>query len=128
MSRPCPKCGSEEFTPGPGPGKDEFRKAVCLRCTAVWWQPKDENEKTKRPAAHRSLARKFGQGFCEFCGRLEAQLPKGETLTGHHIEEYQHDGEATAENTLVLCTMCHAYSHHLRTYLGHYHSGPDGQA
>ena len=122
MPRPCPKCSCEEFTAGePGPMPGEMRGSTCSRCGAKWWQPKAENERYRRPAAHRDLVKRYGRGICELCLRTREQLPGPESLVGHHVTEYAEGGTDDRANVWIVCTACHALVHHLRTYLGHYH-------
>lgn len=100
----------------------------CNKCGTFWWQPKPENEKSKRPAKHVALAKKYGHGVCELCESPEAGLPRPQVLEGHHVVEYEDGGSDDRGNVWVVCTACHKLIHHLRTYLGHYHSRSDEDA
>ena len=82
------------------------------------WAPKPEADRARRPAAHRDLVRRFSRGYCELCLRPEAELPRGATLHGHHVDEFQGGGEPIRENIWILCTACHALVTWIRTYLG----------
>jgi len=96
-----------------------FAKRVCGLCGTFWgWAPKPDGDKFKRPASHRDLVKKFGQGFCELCLRTKEQLRNGDTFEGHHIQEYAEEGEPKAENILIVCTACHRLINWLRTYHG----------
>lgn len=119
----CNCCGHE----GPHPvqvmseGK-HYARVDCGECSRfLRWLPKPDGEPTKykRPKEHRDLVRKFSHGFCELCLIREEQMPKGEALEGHHVREFQDGGEATRENTWILCTACHAFVNWRRTYVGH---------
>lgn len=123
---PCPKCGKRiepEFQMGPfGP---HWAKCTCKACRSVWFPPKPGKRKN-RESRHTELVRRFGRGFCELCGILQARLPAGEAFEGHHVDEYHLDGEPTRENTWILCTACHRLVHWRRIYLKHLL--PDGVA
>lgn len=118
----CQKCNEfvdmtvTMLTDGP-----HYAKETCPNCNRfVRFVPKPDADKAKRPAAHRDLVRKFGRGFCEMCLRRENELPGPQTLHGHHVEEFADGGEPKRENVWILCTACHAYVNHVRTYIGHY--------
>lgn len=101
-----------------------FAKTECGQCSRfIDWIPKPASEPTKhkRPKEHTSLVTKFSNGYCELCGFDQKQLPFSETLTAHHVARYCEDGEATRENTWILCTACHALVEHQRTYRGKLH-------
>jgi hypothetical protein len=127
VSRPCPKCAADDFRFVPSATGREGG-VRCNKCGTFWWQPKPENEKTKRPARHVALAKKYGQGFCEMCLRQESELPATQDLDGHHVLEYADGGTDDRANVWVVCTSCHRLIHHQRTYLGHYHSRSDEDA
>lgn len=121
QERACRFCG----TPGPHfvkvmtEGK-HYARVTCAECSAfIGWLPKPDNEKARRPATHRDLVAKFGRGYCEMCLTPESKLPKGESLEGHHVDEYQNGGEASRENTWILCTACHSLVNWRRTYQRH---------
>lgn len=121
--RPC-RCGSTDLAPG----EWDERAVRCRSCGTAFTQPKPKNEKAKRPAAHRALAKRFGRGFCEYCLRLEKDLPAGQVLEGHHVVQYEDGGTDERENVHVICTWCHVDTHQKRTYLGHYHSRSEEDA
>lgn len=101
-----------------------FAKTECGRCSRfIDWIPKPATETTKhkRPKEHASLVTKFSKGYCELCGFDKDQLPFSETLHAHHVARYCEDGEASRENTWILCTACHALVEHQRTYRGKLH-------
>lgn len=119
----CRSCAHE----GPHPvtvmneGK-HYARVDCGECSRFMrWLPKPEDDATKykRPKGHLDLVRKFGRGFCEMCCIREEQLPKGESLEGHHVVEFQNGGEASKENTWILCTACHSLVNWRRTYVKH---------
>lgn len=96
-----------------------YAKRICGKCQKTnGWAPKPENEKVKRPAKHKSLVDKYGNGFCELCLRMESELESWHTLEGHHILEFSEGGSEKAENVLIVCTACHKLIHWLRTYHG----------
>jgi 5-methylcytosine-specific restriction endonuclease McrA len=99
-------------------------KLECGECQRfIAWIPKPATDPTKhkRPKAHTDLVLKFSRGYCELCGFDKDQLPYSETLHAHHVARYCEDGEATRENTWILCTACHALVEHQRTYRGKMH-------
>ncbi len=120
FSGDCPHCGCS----GPHPmfpRLDGIHHADvnCVDCGRHWFPPKPDSEKRKRPAQHRAMVEKFSRGFCELCTIQKTELPKGETLHAHHVDEFQDEGTATRENTWILCTACHSLVHWRRTYVGH---------
>lgn len=115
----CPSCNStrNRITPGPHPGGhgDKLECADCGRY--LRWLPKPENERTRRPAGERSIPKRMGVERCDICGRHRDELPKGQTLVGHHCDEYQDGGRVTEGGRWsVVCTACHALIHWIRTY------------
>ncbi len=64
----CKQCGSMVMDSIPGPhAGGHHAKQVCGKCGAfIQWISKPENEKTKRPASHRELVRKFGNGQAKY--------------------------------------------------------------
>jgi 5-methylcytosine-specific restriction endonuclease McrA len=117
---PCPKCGKRiehEFTTGPfGP---HWAKLKCRTCGAVWFPPKPDRNKAKRPSCQAKLVYRHSRGSCDLCQIPEPLIPAGETLTAHHVAEYQEYGDESRENIWILCSRCHAFVHHQRTYIGH---------
>ena len=100
-----------------------YAKARCAGCGKyLCWIAKPDSDATKyrRESAHRKMAKKFSRGFCELCLIREDDLPRSESLEAHHVVEYQDGGEATRENTWVLCTACHKLVNWRRTYVGHW--------
>ena len=94
----------------------------CNQCSTFWWQPKPENEKTKRPARHLDLVKKYGRGFCELCGLpVDALLALKRHLLGHHVVECGPDGSKSSderENVWIVCNACHSNIHRTRDYYG----------
>lgn len=93
----------------------------CSECNFhLGFLPKPDNDKSKyrRQSSHRELAAKFGKGYCEMCLRIEPDLPKGQSLDGHHVIEYQDGGTNERENVWVLCTACHKLVHWTRYWHG----------
>jgi len=121
-TKPCPAC----CHPGPHDAVlmttgTHYAKTTCARCGKfIAWLPKPDTDATKhkRPKAHTDLVKKFSRGYCELCGFDQSQLPFSETLHAHHVARYCEDGEATRENTWIVCTACHALIEHQRTYRG----------
>lgn len=97
-------------------------EARCLKCDS-WIEfvskPGELRDKARRESAHKKIAKKYSEGYCQVCLILEDKLPLGESLEGHHIVEYQDGGEPTRENTLICCTACHSLIHWRRTYQQH---------
>jgi len=97
-----------------------YARVDCADCRRfLRWLPKPDADRAKRPASHRDLVGRFGRGYCELCGINEADLPKPETLEGHHVDEFQNGGEPTRENVWILCSACHSLVNWRRTYVGH---------
>ncbi len=84
-------------------------------------KPDDDATKYKRPKSHAELVNKFSRGHCELCGFDKGNLPRGETLTAHHVARFSEGGEASRENTWIVCTACHSLIEHQRTYRGKLH-------
>ena len=62
---------------------------------------------TPRPSEHRKaiVLAKIREGYvCELC---QSDLD----IHGHHILDYSFNGEATPENILVVCKVCHDKVH-----------------
>ncbi len=94
-----------------------YGKYTCPGCGAwIKFVAKPDSERRpQRAKKHQTLVKQFGRGFCELCLCKAESLNHGETLTGHHILEYtKHDGDATADNALIVCTSCHEIVHLLR--------------
>ena len=123
----CPSCGSRAepavtfLNKGP-----HYAEKRCVECNRhLGYIPKPDADKAKRPGAHKKLAKKFSRGFCEMCLVRESHLPKGESLEAHHVIEFDAGGDATRENTWLLCNSCHTLLHWRRTSQLHIH-GQDG--
>lgn len=123
--RPCPRCDSTETRVilGPHPG-GHYSKILCADCNAFkYWGKKPDSEKPKSPRAEvsKTLVQQYSRGFCEICLRPSVELPLPETLEGHHVIPVTEQGTDDRENIQIVCTACHRWIHHQRTYLGHYH-------
>lgn len=96
-------------------------KAICSTpgCPGFVWLPKNPEDKTRRPSAHKDLVAKYGRGFCELCLRWKDELRPSETLMGHHLVPFVANGEASRENVWILCTACHSLIHWQRVFHGH---------
>jgi 5-methylcytosine-specific restriction endonuclease McrA len=113
----CTKCGCEERKEELTPNLVHYGKLVCAGCgKMLTWIPKPDVEKSRRPANHNSLVKKYSRGFCELCLRGLEELPARQTLEGHHVLEYDDGGDSTRENVQILCTACHKHVHHVRTW------------
>ncbi len=117
-NEPCQFCGHRgphELRPNDTlPGRFLVYCAGCKK--NMGWKSLPENERAKRPPAHRDLVRKYGRGFCELCLRMEAELPERHRLIGHHVIEYQDEGPPLRENVWIVCAGCSALIHLIRTY------------
>jgi 5-methylcytosine-specific restriction endonuclease McrA len=124
---PCRKCGSTNTHSALTEKGPHFARIDCLDCKTTTWQPKPDDDPTKykRPAKHQHLVDKFSRGFCELCLRSEIELRKQDSLTGHHVIEYQHGGTDDRENVWIVCTACHRLITWTRTYHGNNHP-PEG--
>lgn len=123
VTKECPYCGSH------GPHKVRLRTGglhyadvICRDCRRHAGFLKKPDSDRRRSSPHAKLVKKFSRGFCEMCLVRQEDLPRGDTLTAHHVIEYQHGGEATRENTWILCTACHSLVCWRRTYMGHIYS------
>ena len=117
---PCKICGkvaSGTLLPGANP---HYAGWKCDTCNTHYWlsKPDDDPTKHKRTAAHRDLVKKYSRGYCEMCLRTEDKIKEqpNQTLEAQHVIEHSHGGESTRENIWILCTPCHKYVHHVRTY------------
>jgi len=109
----CRGCGDStavEIVQSSGPHYGRLECATCGVVRAWLAKPKTTN----RPAAHRDLVAKYGEGYCQLCLRKETELPGGQTLEGHHVREYQDGGQASRENVWVVCTSCAKLIHWVR--------------
>lgn len=123
-TRDCPHC----HDPGPHPMTlrptgVHYADVRCCKCGKHFFQgkPDDDVTKYKRPKAHADLVNKFSRGYCELCGFEQVNLPRGETLTAHHVARFAEGGPATRENTWIVCSACHSLIEHQRTYRGKLH-------
>lgn len=117
----CPHCGHDgEHHFALRPAGVHYADARCSKCNGHWFPPKPESDPTKyrRPAQHRDLVEKYGEGFCEMCLRAKGDLPNGQTLEAQHVKEYRDGGSETRENIWIVCTACHKLIHWIRTYHG----------
>ena len=121
MPRRCQNC-QEMVTPLPaelcqsGPHYQVQRCPMCEYHMGFLPKPETDATKYRRPSAHRELVEKFGHGFCEMCELKVEELPKGDSLQGHHVREFAEEGEATRENIWILCTACHRLVSYQRRY------------
>jgi len=120
--QPC-KCGStavDQVRIHEGP---HYAAEICAGCRRhLRWLPKPADKRTRRPAGHRHLVARHSRGFCELCRRRESELPAGQVLEGHHVDEYQHGGSADRQNVWIVCTACAKLIHWAR----HYFAGNNG--
>jgi hypothetical protein len=121
---PCPKCGKRwEPIFDIGPFGPHWAKCTCRACGAVWFPPKLDRDKSKRPAKQAKLVKRYSRGYCELCLIPVAKIPKCESLTAHHVDEYHAGGDESRENIWIVCTRCEKLIHHQRTYIGHLVNG-----
>ena len=116
----CPKCHQrweQEFTMGPF--GHNWAKLRCKACGCVWWPPKPDRDKARRPSRQSKLVKRYSRGSCDLCQIPEPLIPAGETLTAHHVVEYQDGGDESRENIWIVCSRCERLIHHQRTYIGH---------
>jgi hypothetical protein len=123
----CPYCASTDLCEVIAVNRGgHYGKIVCNRCDRfIKWIPKPKAEKAQDPRAEvsKTLVNQYSKGFCEICLRKDQQLPKPQTLEGHHIVQVKDGGTDDKENIQIVCTFCHRWIHSQRTYLGHYASG-----
>jgi len=117
LKTPCPRCNevmAAEILESHGPHRGRFECHLCGLFRG--WVPKPETK--NRPAAHRDLVAKHGNGYCELCGRNECELPASQSLEAHHVREYQDGGPPGRENLWIVCTACHELLTWARRRLG----------
>ena len=105
----CPACGLAGWHPVfllRGTKAGHYAEMRCAACDRYIKFVGNEDAR-RRESKHRKLVKKFSRGFCEMCLCWEQDLPPGETLEGHHVQEHQDDGPATRDNVWILCTSCH---------------------
>ena len=113
----CQFCGSADIAFELTPNLPHYGKETCRSCGRhSRWVPKPDSDKIRRPAAHKDLVSKYGNGYCEMCLILEERLPPGQTLEAQHVREYQHGGSEVRENIWIVCTRCHKLIHWLRVW------------
>lgn len=118
---PCPSCGSvaEPVLQLEATGL-HYARLVCGGCKRyIKFVGKPDELKVKRPAIHRDLVEKYSKGYCELCLRRKEELRKGQTLEAQHVIEFKDGGTEVRDNIWVVCTPCHKFIHHIRTYHGH---------
>ena len=119
----CVRCGSAERKTIIGPhAGGHYSRIECNNCGKFIKWGKDPNKQKKSRKGNAELVKQFSKGYCEICLRKKKQLPKPQTLEAHHIIEVNQGGGDDAENIQIACTNCHRLIHHLRTYLGYYHT------
>ena len=119
---PCPSCYSTSHRNliGQWPG-GHHGKIVCRDCNRfIKWSPKPDQVKSKRPSIQKKLVSRDSKGYCEICLVLSDRLPGPQTLEAHHVVPVEMGGGDEPENIQIVCTSCHRWIHHQRTYLGHY--------
>ena len=126
----CKKCGPVQAVfqeCSNGPHKAKF---LCPKCNSFlrWIGSADiarikgnQPSKEVRRRETEKLVNRYSKGFCELCLRAKNQLPGTQTLEAHHVIEVQDGGSDERNNIWIVCTSCHKFVHHQRTYLGHYH-------
>lgn len=118
----CPSCSCQFGMVSPTDGT-AYAKLSCANgdCNKwIKWLPRPTNIGKKSRKDTKGLLDKYSRGFCEMCLRRDEDLPPGQVLHAHHVIEKQHGGDESKQNIWVVCTKCHRYIHHERTYLGHY--------
>jgi len=120
----CPHCACEFAWVRPT-STGNYAEARCANADCsrwLFWVPKPKNENSTKRKDTKGLLEKFSRGFCEICLRKDYQLPRSEGLEAHHIIEKKDGGNEEKDNIQIVCTKCHKWIHHERTYLGHYHA------
>ena len=105
----CPHCGHDVEHPCflRESGKHES-DVFCERCGKHIGFASKERKQGKRPNKHKKIVKQFSRGYCQICLCLVESLPKGESLEGHHVLEFQSDGpDVTIETSMVICSTCH---------------------
>lgn len=91
----------------------------CPRCNMhLGFEGKLENASSKRrPAGHRELVAKYGNGICEMCLRTTSQVKPG-FLNAHHVIAFADGGTNDRSNVWIVCDQCHLVIHTARKYVG----------
>ena len=104
------------------PDTRHYGEQRCPRCqTFLKWEPKPPEVKErngarkKQPTNYSSDV--LGIYHCQMCLRTKDMLGRNESLLVHHVLEQQDGGSDTPDNIWILCSHCHALTHHVRTYL-----------
>lgn len=117
----CPDCNMVGATAAIESTGPHFARASCAYCTRhldwIGWPESPERPARRRTATRARALLLQGDPFCELCLRTEADLPAGEQLQVHHVDEDADNDEPA--NHRVYCTGCHQLLHWLRIYFGH---------
>jgi len=115
FTEPCPQCNKRLGLRILEPSGPHAGRYVCICGHFRGWvaRPASRN----RPAAHRDLVAKHGNGRCQLCDRHVDDLPPGQVLEAHHVNEYARGGPPTAENVWIICTACHRLIEWVRSYI-----------
>lgn len=90
----------------------------CTKCKRFNDYPKKETN--KRTGSHRDLVNKYNGIQCELCMVTNEFLPARQYLEAHHVIPHKNGGSSSRDNIWILCTECHRYVEHKRTYTGHW--------
>lgn len=97
-----------------------YARIQCVSCDRfIKWEGKPR-EKSDRRKGQKKLLDKYSKGFCEICLRKGTEIPLPQVLEVHHVVPVEDGGTDDRTNLQIVCTACHKWIHHQRTYLGHY--------
>ncbi|MGM0377047.1 MAG: HNH endonuclease [Bacteroidota bacterium] len=105
-------------------------KLHCMDCgNFIGWSgyKKEIIKNGERQFSSQWPAKRAGIDYCQICLRNKTSLGKTEKIETHHIIQICDGGEDELMNIMFLCTACHAFVHHQRTYLQR-HLKPQAEA
>lgn len=122
--RYCQHCKKEvdgvvEVLPENQPHYAKINCSICSRYIAFMSNPDKEDKKE----SSKYKPKDFGIDYCRMCLRHKNGLGVREVLEIHHVIPVADNGPDEPENIWVICTACHKYIHHQRTYLNNHLKG-----
>ena len=96
-----------------GPHHAKETCSLCGRFVAFTQKPKNKDKRKPNKYKPEDL----GLNYCQICLRPLNRLGSRGILEVHHVVEIGCGGKDIPENISVVCTCCHKWIHHQRTYL-----------
>jgi len=117
----CRQCGYKGKPEPTGKINDIHGYALqCPICNRFWgWSGRKKvlhDENGNRKISSIWTAKRLGIEYCQMCLRNKKQLGDAEQLEVHHVMPASEQGNDDPDNIWVICTACHKYIHHIRTY------------